>query len=194
VQAQLQSTGAFAAVDAFDASTGTPTLALLSRYDAVLVFANVAYQDAIRLGDVLAQYFDAGGRVVTSPYSNGSPGGRFNLGGTFGDLPKGYMFYYSQTFAQSPGQLGAILDPTSPLVAGVSTLTCPVGLRGLDPPVNGGTVVATWNDGSPLLIAGVTASGRKRVELNFAVASSKLTPLACSGDITLLLKNAMFYQ
>jgi hypothetical protein len=194
VQAQLQSTGAFAAVDIFDASAGTPTLALLQRYDALLVYGNVAYQDAVRLGDVLAQYFDAGGRVVTAPMSNASVGGRLNLGGLFGDLPKGYMFFYSNTLVNTPGMLGTIVDPTSPLVAGVTTLNCPVGFRGQDPPINGGMPVALWSDGTPLLIAGVTPSGRKRVDLNFAPPSSKFVAVACSGDITVLLKNALLYQ
>jgi hypothetical protein len=48
-------------VDLFDAFSGTPTLQLLQQYNIVVPFSNSAYNDPTAMGDVLADYADAGG-------------------------------------------------------------------------------------------------------------------------------------
>jgi hypothetical protein len=53
-----------ATVDYFDARAGTPTVALLSAYDCVLVWANYAFADQVSFGNNLAAYVDAGGKVI----------------------------------------------------------------------------------------------------------------------------------
>ncbi len=53
-----------ATVDYFDASAGTPDVALLAAYDCVLVWGNYAFADAFLYGDNLAAYVDGGGKVI----------------------------------------------------------------------------------------------------------------------------------
>jgi len=53
-----------ATVDYFDARVGTPSVSLLSTYDCVMTWANYGYNDNIQFGDNLADYVDAGGKVI----------------------------------------------------------------------------------------------------------------------------------
>jgi len=53
-----------AIVDYFDASAGTPDVALLSTYDCVLTWANFAFADSTGFGNNLAAYVDGGGKVI----------------------------------------------------------------------------------------------------------------------------------
>lgn len=55
-------------VDFFNASTGTPSAALLDQYDVVYTWANLAYSDAVLMGDRLAGYVDRGGRVILGAF------------------------------------------------------------------------------------------------------------------------------
>ena len=67
-------------VDYFDAITATPDLALLSNYDCVYVWTDYPFADKDAYGDVLADFVDAGGKVVLGvfcTYTSGSSlGGR----------------------------------------------------------------------------------------------------------------------
>ena len=70
VKSALDQTGHFSEVAAYEADQGTPDLRLLADYDAVLVWSSwLRFHDSIALGDVLADYWDAGGRVVLAQYS-----------------------------------------------------------------------------------------------------------------------------
>lgn len=52
-------------VDYYDARISTPSLALLSNYECVFTWPNFAYDDNVAMGDVLADYVDAGyGTVI----------------------------------------------------------------------------------------------------------------------------------
>jgi hypothetical protein len=53
-----------ATVDYFDARAATPSVSLLSTYDCVMTWANYPYNDNIQYGDNLADYVDAGGKVI----------------------------------------------------------------------------------------------------------------------------------
>src|SRR5690242_4231138 len=64
-QAALVSTHKFSAVDIIDASSSTPTLAALSGYSDVLAWTNLPAFDSVALGNVLADFYDLGGKHVT---------------------------------------------------------------------------------------------------------------------------------
>jgi hypothetical protein len=66
-------------VDYYDARVATPTLGDLSAYDAVFTWANFAYFDEVGFGDVLADYVDAGGRVILGAFTTYTSGN--NLSG-----------------------------------------------------------------------------------------------------------------
>ncbi|MHC4498232.1 MAG: hypothetical protein ACYS21_03855, partial [Planctomycetota bacterium] len=71
--AELTATGRFSAVDYFYARYTTPSLATLVPYDAILAYTNFYPDNATLLGNVLADYVDAGGRVSISTYSFSTP-------------------------------------------------------------------------------------------------------------------------
>lgn len=63
-------------VDYFDARVMTPTVDLLLEYRAVFTWVNFAYADAFGMGDVLADYADAGGSVILGRWC--APGSHAN--------------------------------------------------------------------------------------------------------------------
>jgi hypothetical protein len=75
-----------APVDYWDAAQDTPTLAQLLEYDCVFTWANYDYANPVAFGNVLADYVDAGRRVILGQWSY-------------------------QGFQQSPSVWGRILDP-----------------------------------------------------------------------------------
>src|SRR5690242_18589645 len=64
-QTALLATGKFTAVDIIDAGSSTPTLATLSGYTDVLAWTNLPAADSVALGNVLADFYDLGGKRVT---------------------------------------------------------------------------------------------------------------------------------
>src|SRR5262249_22039984 len=60
-------------IDTFNSYTGTPTLAQLQQYDAVLNFTNYPPTNPSALGNVLADYVDGGGGLVLATFSFSSP-------------------------------------------------------------------------------------------------------------------------
>jgi hypothetical protein len=191
VQSKLLATGDFSAVDVYDISTTTPTLAQLESYSAVLVYSDGAgYADATTLGNNLADYVDAGGGVVTAVFADASIpfGGRFATDDYWAIEPAG----------QSSGtdlQLGTIHQPGSPLLAGVTSFdggsSSYYGTGALQASA---TDVADWSNGAPL-IAERTIGGTARVDLNFFPPSSDVRSdfWTSSTDGALLMANALDY-
>jgi hypothetical protein len=192
VQAKLQSAGAFPVITMFDGSTGTPTLAQLQMHDVAFVYSDSpTFLDPVTLGNNLADYYDAGGRVVTSTFSRCSG---LDIQGRFGDTSQGYVFFQSASQDQPGDSLGAVAEPASPLMTGVSTLTATSAYRCTGAVVNGGVVVASWGSlGTPLIVRGVV-QGRNRVDLNFYPPSIDIRSDFWSGDGLAIMRNALLYQ
>lgn len=66
-------------VDYFDASAGTPSVALLSNYACAHTWTNFAYADATTYGNNLATYVDGGGRALLGVFCTFTQGN--SLGG-----------------------------------------------------------------------------------------------------------------
>jgi hypothetical protein len=162
-------------VDYFSANTGAPTLALLSLYDVVVVMSDTTFYNAAQTGNVLADYVDAGGRVIEAVASFGTEGG-WELAGRFvtGDYePFGHG--PAERFAHSLGSF----DATHPIMQGITVLTdrVPAGVS-LKPQADW---VANWNNSTPLV-----ATRDSVVGINiYAFDSSGWT-----GDVVLLFHNA----
>ena len=201
VQSTLRGTGAFAVVDTFDGSNDTPTVAQLAAYDAVLVFSNWGFADAALLGDRLAAHHDRGGGVVPAVWSNTiQPAWCCTiLLGAYGTLANGYaLFDNAQGYHGGPSDsLGEVLEPQSPLMAGVTSLSvASEAYRSTAPVVAGrGVVVARWRGGGqePLVVRGARGS-RTLVELNFWPVSSRGYLPSWTGDGAALLRNAIKYS
>jgi hypothetical protein len=74
VQASMMATGDFTSVTYIDAASAAPSLATLSSYDAVLSWTDYPAGDPVGLGNVLASYYDLGGKsltIATYAFSNG---------------------------------------------------------------------------------------------------------------------------
>ena len=185
---------AFDSVDHINASSSasfTPTLTDLQAYDAVLAFSTATFDDPIALGNVLADYYDGGGRVVTA-FATATSSLPRAIEGRFGS---DYMLLdNSGGFSGNDDSLGTIFEPSSPLLAGVSSLSAGWAYQSTGGLANGGITVAEWNDsGEPLVIRGEIGN-RQRVDLNFYPISSEINSNFWTGDGFILMANALLYE
>lgn len=188
VQSKLVATGAFQKVDIFNAKVSTPTLAALKAYTAVLVYSDAGFSDPVTLGNNVADYFDGGGRVVIATFANASVK-------ITGRWESGLYQLVNPAGQQSPAEAAAlkILEPASPLVAGVAKLTATAAYMSTGAAINGGVVVAQWGDGKPLIVRGVK-NGRPYAALNFYPPSSGARADFWAGDGATIMKNALLYS
>jgi hypothetical protein len=189
VQASLVNTAAFSAVDLIDVQFSTPSLAQLTPYKALLVYSDSPFGDPFALGNVVADYFDAGGRVVLAPGANCNG---FSLQGRF--FNDGYMVLgYGDLDSFPPDTLGTIFEPASPLVTGVSVFSADMAIRCLGSPTPGSVTVAAWNDGQPLIVRGMV-QGRNRVDLNLFPVSDNAAFGSWIGDGAEIMRNALLFD
>ncbi|MEQ1564520.1 MAG: thrombospondin type 3 repeat-containing protein [Myxococcota bacterium] len=152
----LAETGEFVTVRVWDDLGGTPTLPDLLEYHAVLVVTPepTAWSDPVLLGDVLADYIDAGHGVVVAGGAlalGGAVEGRFDTDGylpvtvgTFSVEPvDGTVFAYQAVgYEWLRGPIGGHLS-----VYGVNVTLPPVPARAVGLSVRPGSVVtAQWSD------------------------------------------------
>ena len=190
VRSKLLSTGLFEAVDLFDASVGTPSIAALRPYDAALVTNVGPWSDRSALGNVLKQYVDEGFGVVQTTFTvNGVPNS--DLAGGWDASYRSIVF---SSTASGPATLGTLADPNHPILNGVSVFNGgqfsfrPNGTT-LTP---GATLIASWSDGKPLVAVGPKIN---RADLGFFPVSSDVNGSywASNTDGVKLLGNALMY-
>lgn len=123
----------------FDNPTGL-TLGGLSGYDAVVVASNAIFSEATNIGNVLADFANAGGGVVLTEFVFQ---GVWALGGTI--MTSGYSPFTVDPLSSGYGlssSLGTIYDSTSPLLTGASGASTDFQADvGLDA---GATLIADW--------------------------------------------------
>ncbi len=165
-------------------NSGVPTLATLSQYDSVLMWTNSMPSNAVTLGNVLADYADAGGHVVMSTFAGQQIAGSGRI------FTSGYSPFTSGRFdAYNASCLGSF-DATSAIMAGVNTL-CANTYRGDWNPLldTGATLVASWSDGRPFV--GVNAGGNV---IDISLFPNVATFHHASGDYAQLFRNALAYD
>ncbi|MBX3387945.1 MAG: hypothetical protein KF691_00670 [Phycisphaeraceae bacterium] len=190
VVSKLAGSGVFAQVDAFDAGLGTPTLAQLKAYDAVLCSNQGSWADRTALGNVMSQYVDAGYGVVQAIFTTGGIANS-NLGGTW------TASYNCITFGSSTSgaaTLGTIAVPNHATMIGVQTFDG--GSSSYRPSgtalTAGATLIASWSDGKPLVVVGPKIN---RADLGFWPLSSAVRSdlWNASTDGVKLMVNALLY-
>ncbi len=173
----------------WDVGLGTPSSTDMLSYDVVLIGGQWTWAsggiDRVGLSNNLADYVDAGGKVVASDfiwYSSidwNLQGGRF--------IDQDYSpFEIDSGGYWSGGEitLGAY-DSTHPLMTGVTTLSDTFGII-CNPPISStGTVVASWSVGEPLL-----AYSENCVGINLHLMGDA----SFGGDVDRLLYNALWYN
>jgi hypothetical protein len=166
VVAKLTATCRFSAVTAVDVFGSTPTLPTLLAYDTAIVWTDDAPFNAAALGDVLADYVDAGHRLAVGTFGF-SDGNSLNVGRLATD---GYMpLTFAPNESYSGGQILVTNISSSPLLAGVTTFSGGFySYKTLSSLTTGAVQVASWSDipGTPL----VAVKG-DIVGLNFFLAS-----------------------
>jgi len=193
VRAKIQGTGLVSgAVDIFNVSSGTPTLATLSAYDAVLVYSDTSYSNNVALGNVLADFVDSGGGVVEMTFSNYAPSAGLGLSGRF--VTGNYDVFTNAAGQGSCGDLGTVVNPAHALFAGVASFDgggsayCNTGIS----VKSGAQALAFWTNGEEFA-AIRTDHAAAVLGLNFYAPSSSVRPdfWNASTDGAKLMANAL---
>lgn len=171
---------------AFFFVNNTPGLNVLRQFDVVLLFANGLFNQSATLGSQIEDYVQLGGNVITATFywQNRSDSGLGSPG--WGSLEA------LDPFASGPGQTyqSADMNPnatvTHPLTTGLQSLTS-TGFRGAVAAKTGTTVVASWDDGSPVIGYRILPWGSRMVAVSLFPASGN----AASGDVLTLWRNAV---
>ncbi len=184
-----------ASIDIFDAKAGTPVMADLQGYDVLLAWSFDAFADSDAVGDLLADYVDAGGAVVTAMFgmfdSNAFPGriisGRFNSSGYFAITP-------SSVLASNLVSLG-VNDANSPVMEGVNTVTFIASTFRITTVIAAeATEIAQFSNG--VIMAAVKNLRTRRVDINFnpvPQGSASAFGINPNSNGVLMIRNALFF-
>jgi subtilisin family serine protease len=139
---ELMAYGDVERVDFFDARNATPILDDLMPYEAVICWTNYSAQNPTGLGNVLADYVDAGGAVLLTQFC-------FSAGwGLSGRIMSDYS-PFSQGSTQYVQQCLGQFNPDDCEMIGISNVCdnyqASVNL------VNGGELIASFQDGTPFV-------------------------------------------
>lgn len=167
VQAKLEATGLFDSVSQLNVYTATPTLNTLLNYDAVLTWSNSSYNNAVLLGDNLADYVDAGGGVVVMIFATTNYSTSHYLQGRW-ETEGYYVLENNANYSTGTASLGTVYDANHPIMQGVSTFNGGTSsYRSIGTSFSTGAErIADWSDGLSL-VAVDTTHETGRVDLNF---------------------------
>ncbi|MBL0057141.1 MAG: beta-propeller fold lactonase family protein [Chitinophagaceae bacterium] len=164
-------------VDLYDATVGTPTLSQLQQYNVVVAFSNTNWNNNVAIGDVLADYMDAGGTVAAFNF-NWMGGGR-SIKGRW--LTGGYSPFNDDALTNYTSASLGTFNPVHPLMQGVTSLNA--FYRFIVALAPGATQVAAWSDGNILL-----ANKGRAVAVNAYTGDN--AGASWSGDYARLIVNA----
>lgn len=192
IRNQLVAVGGFMTVNVIDVAAGTPALPDLQAYQSVLVVTDKVLSNPVALGDVLATYYDLGGRVVLAMFA--TTGAGTTILGKFGDPTGPYMLMAPSMAASAPADdgLGMVVEPQNPIMQGVKDFSYVMAIKSTAPVINNGTIVAKWLSGAPLIVRG-TAMGHNRVDVNLYPPQVQNGMAVWSGDVAVILRNALLY-
>lgn len=197
---KLEDLKLFDKVDSVDMGVTVPTLATLTQYDALLIWADSSRgcSDPTGIGNVMAQYIDGGGGVVQMlPYYLG-----YSYSNISGDFYTRYALVNQVgSMSYSRGATFGTKAEMHPVIDGVSSVnasgnqcyhraTLAAGdLR------NGGRIVATWSDGRGLAVVG-NPNGHRRVDLNMYPSSTDIGTPGCldpKSDAYKVIANSLIF-
>ena len=181
---------ALISVQTFFFVSGLPGLDMLKQYDVVLLYANGLFNESSGLGSELASFVALGGNVVFgSFYWQGRSGSGKETTG-WGDLEGLDPFATSGGAVYRGGSLALGTLTSHELTEGLSSLTSS-GFWGGVAAQGGTTVVASWNDGTPLVGFRTLSVGQRMIGVSLFPAHAKATACCVSGDTGTLWKNAV---
>jgi len=198
VQSKISGAGSFAAVDIVNIDTKpVPTLAEALKYHSIIIHGGTEGWGTTvskEAGDILADYADAGGGIVTCTFVLGSNYGSWILRGRFND-ERYHVMVPVQSQASGHHTLGTVYHPDHPIMEGVNSFDG--GSSSYKVPITdlttGSTLIADWSNGRPLVAIKDLPDMGRRVDLNFYPPSSDVRDdfwtVGTDGDI--LLANAV---
>lgn len=154
-----------------------PGIDYLLQFDVVVAWNNYAWPDKVGIGDLLANYIDEGGAVVTA-VDCWSAGSYASLGRYFEE--PGYSPFHSLGGAMYLTRTLGSYDSSHPLMDGVTALGCYQFYNRVELS-NGAELVASFDDSTPLV-----AANPHTVAINLWWGD-------WSGDYPTLMHNALFY-
>ncbi len=162
----LRDTNRFRRVDIFDINVRVPSAESIARYDSLLVFTDEGFEERDELGDLLADFVDSGGGVVTAPLAQEN--GPYQLRGRYYNERYAGLIYSDVMF--QPASIGDRLRADHPVLAGVETLRSGAMRSASNAIWTGSYRVANWSDGRPVAVAREDRDGRT-LDVTFFPAS-----------------------
>jgi len=186
----LINSGQFSSVTTINGYLVTPTLAELKTFDAVGAFGWYGWNDAVAVGDILADYVDAGGNLFIAFAANGT-GGDWMIEGRFDTENYWLISPYSYNGGTSY-HMGNVYEPDHPIMDGVSTLISRSKLNSGTSVSPGTTLLAEFLDGTPLAAINKVGYSR-RVDISFPFFTSAVSNwgIDTTSDTKLLIINAL---
>ena len=189
----LINSGKFASVTTINGYVFTPTLSELLMYDAVLVFSWRwwYWDDPTGLGYVLANFVDAGGRLMVAFFANAT-GRDWQISGRF-DSQNYWLIQPTNYELDSFYSMGTVYDSTHPVMLNVNSVISGSKLMsgaGVNP---GATLLADFTDGTPL-VAVKEENGNRRVDISFLPVTFRIDTefgVDTTSDACLLIVNAL---
>lgn len=164
-----------------------PELDFIAQYDVVLLFMNGIFDESVSLGNRLVEYVNIGGNVVVASFyfQGRSDSGTGSVG--WGALETIDPFTATSGGATyQPVSLGTVIDPAHPIMQGVSALTSASYSSGVEAKGTA-TVIASWDDGAPLVGFSNGPAGQRIVGVSLFPAATQTV----TGDAQTLWINAV---
>ena len=191
---QLAATNRFEQIDFINIAETTPSLSDLLPYDALLVYSWYTPQNRTALGNVVADYIDAGGGVLVMYYAFMQWG---RLEGRF--LTDGYYALNTSNdgwlWDEDPVDIGLINDPDHPVLRGVTQFR-PSYEVSTAPLLPGSQLIASYSNGLPMLAERPAPNTQApRLDLNSFPISNNVDYWFwdAATDGALLMTNALDY-
>ena len=200
IKSKLEATKQFDSVTMIDGGYTVPADATLAKCDTVLVFGDVnkgGFNDPTGTGDALARYLDKGGGVVVAlPFY-----GNYYYNSPTGTNWSKYQLIDNSSSMSYTSRKSLGTKDTHAVLTGITKVdtngsTCrersSVTASTIRP---GAKIVAAWNDGNGMIIAGFP-NGRPRVDLNLYPVSSDIGYYGCydsASDAAKLIAQSMVY-
>lgn len=201
MKSKLEGTKQFDSITMIDGGSSAPSESTLAKCDSLLVFADVnryGFSDPTGVGNALASYIDKGGGVVLALPMYGSYSSSYSPTGT--NWSKYQLIDHSTSMSYVAKKSLGTKD-AHPVLAGISKVETNGSTCRERSSVNaasvrsGAKVVASWNDGNGMIIAGFP-NGRPRIDLNLYPVSSDIGYYGCydsTSDTAKLMANALVY-
>ncbi len=158
------------------------TAAAFQAYDVVIVSNNGRWSTVggqTSVGNALADYVDAGGKVVVFNFAYDFFG--WELGGRF--ITQNYGPFQQATSDSTAAASMVVVQAAHPVFDGVKSVTMPDGFFRLDTALTSGAqLLANWSDGLPFV-----AANDNSVALNILYGANP----SWTGDLDILVHNAV---